>query len=134
MKKSCNNRNLNQTNAKNEIIKMTEKEKLVLILKTGLVLMCGMNMYACFYLDIALIKSINFGVVFLILAILLYRTAMREIQKKMPVLFGVAFLLGIVVMARIGFLWNKNGIVIVLSVEIPVTLFMRFAEYRWNNR
>ena len=43
MKKSCNNRNLNQTNAKNEIIKMTEKEKLVLILKTGLVLMCGVN-------------------------------------------------------------------------------------------
>lgn len=134
MKKSCNNRNLNQTNAKNEIIKMTEKEKLVLILKTGLVLMCGMNMYTCFYLDIALIKSINFGVVFLILAILLYRTAMREIQKKMPVLFAVAFLLGIVVMAWIGFLWNKNGIVIVLSAEIPVTLFMRFAEYRWNNR
>ena len=66
MKKSCNNRNLNQTNAKNEIIKMTEKEKLVLILKTGLVLMGGMNMYTCFYLDIALIKSINFGVVFLI--------------------------------------------------------------------
>lgn len=134
MKKSCNNRNLNQTNAKNEIIKMTEKEKLVLILKTGLVLMCGMNMYTCFYLDIALIKSINFGVVFLILAILLYRTAMREIQKKMPVLFAVAFLLGIVVMAWIGFLWNKNGIVIVLNAEIPVTLFMRFAEYRWNNR
>lgn len=124
MKKSCNNRNLNQTNAKNEIIKMTEKEKLVLILKTGLVLMCGMNMYTCFYLDIALIKSINFGVVFLILAILLYRTAMREIQKKMPVLFTEAFLFGIVVMELMSFFDNKSIMEYMVYAETAFYFFM----------
>lgn len=139
MKKSCNNRNFNQTNIKNERIQMTEKEKLVLISRTILAHMCGMNVYACFCLGFTLIKSISFDVVFLILAILMYRTAMRKVQKTMPVfvvafLFAFAFLLGVVVMAWIGFLWNKNGIVIVMNAEIPVALFMRFAEYRWNNR